>query len=180
MVSDKNKTESINMSNTALIIVDIQHGFVNEHGAALPARVEALQKQYNHIAACRFFNPENSPFRSLMGWHKMPMGSADAELAFTPDAHCFVYDKPEYTALTVELMDWLETNDIGRVHVCGINTEVCVLHTATDLFLEGFDVFVLKDLCASARGDAYHEGGLLAIRHCIGDDRLITTTEIGE
>ncbi len=158
---------------TALLIVDVQKGFVNDQCHIIPSVVEALQNDFDYIAACRFYNPPNSPFRSQMGWHKVEKDSAEFELAFTPKESALVYDKPGYSGYTPELESWLKSNNIDKVMVCGINTEVCVLHTATDLFLNDWHTVVIDKACGSTKGSEYHNAGLLAIKHCIGDKSII-------
>lgn len=158
---------------TALLIVDVQNGFVNEECSAVPSIVEALQHDFNYIAACRFYNPPQSPFRSQMGWHKVSKNSPEFELAFKPDDKTFIYDKPGYSGYTPELETWLKDNAIEKVIICGINTEVCVLHTATDLFLNDWHAVVLEKACGSTKGSEYHQAGLLAIKHCVGFQSII-------
>jgi len=46
-------------SKTALLIVDLQKGFINEHTAHIPALVQELIPSYQTIFATRFYNPED-------------------------------------------------------------------------------------------------------------------------
>jgi nicotinamidase-related amidase len=161
------------MKADALIVVDVQNGFINQYTEHLIDRIKPLFESYTHKIACRFYNPPQSSFRSLMKWPLFDQGDDNYQLALELPESGFIYDKPEYTAATKTLLDFLEKNEIKTVDVCGINTEVCVLFTATDLFFKGYDVRALSDFSASCRGQAYHEAGILALKHCIGDKRVI-------
>ena len=69
-----------------------------------------------------------------------------------------IFDKGEYAAAYSGfegksqdgrgLADWLRTNGVTGVDVCGIATDYCVRATALDAAREGFDVRVLSDLTA--------------------------------
>jgi nicotinamidase/pyrazinamidase len=48
----------------------------------------------------------------------------------------------------VGLAEWLRTQEVTDVDVCGIATDYCVLATALDAVREGFATRVLEDLCA--------------------------------
>jgi hypothetical protein len=46
------------MTKTALLVVDVQKGFINEHAAHIPDLVQGLIPHYQTIFATRFYNPE--------------------------------------------------------------------------------------------------------------------------
>lgn len=50
--------------------------------------------------------------------------------------------------------------DLGKkqIVICGIETHICVLQTAADLISEGFEVYVVKDACASRNKKEYKTG----------------------
>lgn len=62
----------------------------------------------------------------------------------------FYYDKTRYSAFTgtnVELK--LRERNITEVHLVGVCTDICILHTAVDAFNKGFKIVVHKDGVAS-------------------------------
>ncbi len=69
---------------TALLIIDVQTGFINEHTQHVVQRIERLQHQYSAVFATQFINPKESFFRKLINWHRFSEGSPDIELAFRP------------------------------------------------------------------------------------------------
>ncbi len=62
----------------------------------------------------------------------------------------FYYDKTRYSAFTgtnVELK--LRERGITELHLVGVCTDICILHTAIDAFNKGFKIVVHKDGVAS-------------------------------
>jgi nicotinamidase-related amidase len=160
------------MAPSCLIVVDVQKGFVNAATAAIPAKVEALQRRFDLVAATRFVNPPGSAFRRLMDWTRFAPGSAEAELAWTPRADAPIFEKSDYSALDGRLRAWLGDRGVATVHLAGIATDNCVLKTAVDLFEAGWRPVVLEDCCASHGGPDCHAAGLLLLRRFIGAGQL--------
>ncbi|MFS3127795.1 isochorismatase family protein [Nocardioides sp. Bht2] len=52
------------------------------------------------------------------------------------------------TADGVKMADWLRSNGVTQLDICGIATDYCVRATALDAVREGFEVNLLTDLCA--------------------------------
>jgi nicotinamidase-related amidase len=63
------------------------------------------------------------------------------------------------------------------VHVCGVDTDQCVLATVLTAFDAGLEPVVLADLCLSCAGEAPHEAGLVALRRAIGEDHVVRAEE---
>ena len=66
-------------------------------------------------------------------------------------------------------MAGLREGGITEIHICGIDTEGCVLKTAVDLFDAGVRPVVLVVACASTGGDELHRIGLRTMRRLIGE-----------
>ncbi len=45
-----------------------------------------------------------------------------------------------------------------QIVLCGIETHICVHQTAADLISEGFEVYVVKDACASRNKYEFKQG----------------------
>jgi nicotinamidase-related amidase len=161
------------MSRTCLVVIDVQHGFVNDHTAAVPARVESLQHDFDRVFVTRFYNAEGSPWRRLIHWHRMERDSAEFGLAFSPRPDATVIDKPAYTCVTPAFLRTLSAEGIERVHLAGIATDNCVLKTAVDLFEAGLEPRIHTDACASHGGDEAHRCGLMILGRMIGRDQLL-------
>lgn len=170
----ENKIRGVHMfdNKTALIIVDVQNGFLNENSQKVVEVVEKIQPFYHHVAATRFYNAEGSPFRKLLDWHAVEKGSYDFQIGFKlcPDAD--IFNKSGYSSYNVELQEWLSSKKIEKIHLCGINTEVCVLLTASDLFMAGYETSIIEEANASTRGAEFHKAGLTSLKHILGNHSI--------
>lgn len=162
------------MAEKCLLIVDVQRGFINQWTAHIPAAVEALQQGFRRVVVTRFFNPEGSLYRRLIGWQRFAKDSDDFPLAFTPPAGAPVIDKPTYTCVGVKFLETLAGWEVGRVHVCGIATDNCVLKCAVDLFEAGIEPVVLAAACASHGGPDCHAAGIKLLQRFIGAGQVVT------
>ncbi|MFN3984584.1 MAG: isochorismatase family cysteine hydrolase [Rhodocyclaceae bacterium] len=159
-------------SNAALLIVDVQRGFINHATAHIPERVEALQTDYPLVVVTRFVNPPDSNYRRLIHWTRFTPGSDDTLLAFGPRGDAVIVDKPRYTCVTPDFLALLARHGIAEVHVCGINTDICVTKCAVDLFEAGLRPVVLANACASHAGNDYHEAALRILTRFIGREQI--------
>ena len=159
--------------NTALLIVDVQVGFVNDATRHILPKVDALQKQYKHIYATRFINAEGSPYRKLLDWHRFYESSADVPLAFQPADGVIVIDKHIYTCITSAFLEDLRDKGIEEVAICGIDTDACVSACAVDLFENGFRPILLSEACASHAGPEYHKAALRILARLIGKRQIV-------
>ena len=73
------------MTNNALLIIDVQKGFINEYTRELPGKIEKLQNNYANVYAMQFINLEDSMFRKQLNWHKLSLNTQDTELALKFD-----------------------------------------------------------------------------------------------
>lgn len=154
--------------NDCLIIVDVQNGFVNASTHNIPKAVEAAQRGYSHVIATRFYNPPGSLYRSLIGWNRFEAGTDDVDLAFAIRDDAVVIDKPRYSCVDGALLELLRTWNVCSVDVCGIDTDICVMKTAVDLFEAGIVPCVISELCASHGGPEMHAAALRILRRYIG------------
>ena len=158
---------------SALLIVDVQVGFVNDATRHVVPRVEALQKQYAHVYATRFINAEGSPYRKLLDWHRFYESSEDVPLAFEPAVGVTIIDKNVYTCVTPEFIEDLHNKGVEEVAICGIDTDACVSACAVDLFENGFRPILISEACASHAGAEYHEAALRILERLIGKSQIV-------
>jgi nicotinamidase-related amidase len=71
-----------------------------------------------------------------------------------------------------KLTDYLRQQNIERVFIAGIDTDMCVLKIAMDLFDIGIEPIVFTDCCASTAGLQAHLAGLAVLSRNIGAMRL--------
>ena len=71
------------------------------------------------------------------------------------------FDKTRYSAFTGTNLELkLRERDISELHIVGVCTDICVLHTAVDAYNKGFDIVV-------------HEGGVASFNQA-GHDWALT------
>lgn len=161
-----------------LLVVDVQKGFLNDYTRHIPERVARLVARSHHsdLYFTRFENPPGGPYRKFLGWDgcatspETDLAPAIARLAAGAPEHVFA--KPGYAGLPEALAGHLRDRDVTRVTVVGIDTDMCVLKVALDLFDLGIEPIILVDCCASTAGLQAHLAGLAVLTRNIGAERL--------
>ena len=159
-----------------ILIVDVQRGFLNEFTHHVPQRLRRLLEQGEHdpVLFTRFVNVEGGPYPTFLGWEAMET-APDTDLA--PGLESFaargrVFEKRGLCGLPRELDAYLKREQPKRVYVAGIDTDMCVLKIAMDLFDRSIEPVVLTDCCASTAGLQAHLAGLAVLSRNIGAARL--------
>lgn len=159
-----------------LLVVDVQNGFINDYTRHIPERIATLIERDHHhpVYFTRFINIEGSPFRRLLRWDECaepPDTELTVELLpFASDER--VFSKPGYAGLPEHLTEHLLAEDVTSVGVVGIDTDMCVLKVALDLFDVNIEPRVYIDCCASTAGLQSHLAGLAVLARNIGADHL--------
>jgi len=176
----------MNLSTSALIVVDVQNGFVRDQSRhVIPAVVHLVQQWKNvggDVVFTRYLNYENSPYERLIGWKRMrdaPETELIAELApHIPGS--IILDKTIYSLFTGEGAVVVDEHGWTDLVICGIATESCVCKTAVDAFERNLTPWVVTDACASHAGQEAHDAGLLVTSRFIGHKQLITSSDLLE
>ncbi|MDF2962656.1 MAG: isochorismatase [Paenibacillus sp.] len=82
----------------------------------------------------------------------------------------FIYwmDKTRYSAFCgTDLELKLRERHITEIHLIGVCTDICVLHTAVDAYNKGFEVYIHREAVASFN-QAGHEWALQHFEHVLG------------
>lgn len=159
-----------------LLVVDLQKGFINDYTRHIPARVNELieRQELAPILFTRFVNTEDSPFRRFVGWHDCAT-SPDTDLVPEISRHAreeHTFSKPGYAGIPEALATYLQDHRFERVHIVGIDTDMCVLKVALDIFDLNIEPVILVDCCASTAGLQSHLAGLAVLARNIGADKL--------
>jgi nicotinamidase-related amidase len=175
----------MDVRTAALIVIDMQNGFLNHHSRhVLPAVTDLVDRWTaagRPVVFTRYHNHAGSPFQRVMGWTRLQHAP---ETDIAPDlrdrataAHALI-DKPAYTCFTDEAVRLLDQNGWTELVFCGVATESCVLKSAVDAFERGYTPWLVTDACASDAGPEVHQAGLIVARRLIGPRQLITTTDL--
>ena len=84
-----------------------------------------------------------------------------------------VINKKIYSALNEELKEYIKSNSINQIYLCGFDTDACIQKTAIDLFEQNYDVYVLKGYCMSHAGKETHDFYINNLKRLIGKDKII-------
>lgn len=159
-----------------LLVVDVQHCFLNDFTRHIPDRIVRLieREAYDRVLFIRFINTPDSPYRRFLDWHECqdePDTALPSALArFADDERTF--SKPGLTGLPDKLAAYLADWDVQEVDLCGIDTDMCVLKVAMDLFDRRIRPVILTDCCASTAGLQAHLAGLAVLSRNIGAHQL--------
>jgi nicotinamidase/pyrazinamidase len=156
----------------ALIVVDTQIGFLREGNlasdrcvAVLPAIVEEVEAALdagNHVIfTADTHEPDDAEF-AVFPEHCI-RGTREAELVdelrpYLDREHVWLIPKRRYSALfETELEGLLHRFAIDRVRICGVCTDICVMHTTADLRNRDIAVTVAAHATATFDGPG-HDG----------------------
>jgi nicotinamidase-related amidase len=160
-----------------LLVVDVQHCFLNDFTRHIPARIAALIERGDHdpVLFTRFVNVEDSPFRRMLAWEEclVPPGTELAEELRDHETDDNVYSKPGYAGLPESLAGVLVEAGCTQVALVGIDTDMCVLKVALDLFDLNIEPLIYTDCCASTAGLQAHFAGLAVLARNVGASRLL-------
>ena len=159
---------------TALVVVDVQNYFINEHTADIAKKIKRFISEhgqdFDFILFTKFVNKEDSSHVKLLNWRKC-FSSPDTDISpelskFVDDNNVFV--KSGYSEFkSEEFCNFLKTNNIEKLFLCGIDTDACILATAFDAFDLGYEVEVLEDLCGSHSGKDFHDYAMRIMKKSI-------------
>lgn len=70
-----------------------------------------------------------------------------------------VFEKTAFNALLEDgVLEKIKSYNKKQIVICGIETHICVHQTAAALLREGFEVYVVKDACASRNKYEFKQG----------------------
>lgn len=159
-----------------LLVVDVQRCFINTFTQHIPRRIRRLldMGDYSPVLWTRFVNTPGSPYHTLLRWDDCSDGPGTElvdELAGTARPED-VYVKEGLTGVPDELARRLKQERFEQVSLVGIDTDMCVLKVAMDVFDLGIEPIVLVDCCASTGGLQSHLAGLSILSRNIGPHQL--------
>ncbi|WP_435882909.1 isochorismatase family cysteine hydrolase [Streptomyces xanthochromogenes] len=177
------KVNALDPQSTALLVIDVQQGFVNEHShdvvPTVVRLVEGWRAAGGPVVFTRFHNAPGSPYETISGWKRLRTAEEQAsvkELDPFIDDSALVVDKSQASVFTPEGSQLIRDAGWSDLVLCGIDTDACVYDSATAAYQRGYRPWVVTDACASSGGVQYHEAALLLAARNLGADQLITST----
>jgi nicotinamidase-related amidase len=172
-------------SRAALVVIDLQNGFVNQHSRHVVPAVQDLVDRWARagrpVIFTRYFNHPGSPYERFFQWSRL-QGAPETDIIQELDDYAAgayaTIDKTGYTLFTPEATELIRKAGWTDLVFCGVATESCVLKSAADAFEHGYAPKIVTDACASDAGPETHEAGLLVARRLIGPRQLITSDDV--
>ncbi len=161
----KHKSNKLkNPSKIALIIIDVQEKLLN----AIPDNLSMLSNIQKVVDASNIFNIK--VFATEQNPEKL--GSSEGLIAINTLEN--KYSKMDFSCIGCDkLMKELKSKKITNILICGVETHICVLQSAIDLWENHFNVHVIADATKS-RKEYDHK---LALQRMKEIGIAITTTE---
>ncbi len=163
----------------------MQNGFCKKNTNWLVAKIERLLELnvFDTVIATRFLNGSDSIYEQLFKWKSLKTADEIALVSGYEKYVDCVFDKYIYTCVNTSFIQKLCQLNDGRhpekVYLVGVDTDCCVLATATGLFENNIRPVVLVNYCDSAGGSEFHKAGLLCMKRLIGEKQLVAV-EIDE
>ena len=168
------------MEHAALVIIDMQKGFINAQTEKIPEKIRAFLTQNPGLFSCiigtQYVNNKDTACYRYEGWKECMEGEEKTELCEElNDFMDYIIKKDKYTCYTEEFLRILAENHINKVYFCGVNTGCCVLHSVLDCYENVMNCYVIEDLCGSTSGKHYHDISIDLIGTLITKERIITS-----
>jgi nicotinamidase/pyrazinamidase len=158
------------MAGRVLIVTDVQEGFTRLGNLASPECTAAIPKVRRIVeeelaAGTPVVFTKDSHVENDLEFRMFPphciVGTAEhdlvEELRDIELQAAAVIQKHRYSAFfDTDLEGVLADLGPDEVHVCGFCTDICVLHTTSDLRNRDYDVVVRKDACETFSGPGHH------------------------
>ncbi|MDI3410975.1 isochorismatase family cysteine hydrolase [Bacillus sonorensis] len=136
-----------------------------ENGDYVVFAVDAHDIDDLHHPETRLFPPHN--IKGTSG--KALYGKLDALFKqHENDSHIYYMEKTRYSAFAGTNLELkLRERDIKELHLIGVCTDICVLHTAVDAYNKGFDLVIHQNAVASFNPDG-HDWALSHFANALG------------
>lgn len=142
----------LDISKTALLVIDIQEGFRH----AIPDFALIASRASIAVRGCQtlgvpLFITEQYP---------KGLGRTAEEILFILPPEFEVFEKTAFSSCGADaFVEKFEASGARQIVLCGLETHVCVSQTAHDLLDRGFEVHVLID-CVTSRFEHDNHAGL--------------------
>jgi nicotinamidase-related amidase len=168
------------MDKKALLVIDVQNYFINQFTQHIPGQIAAFieknKYKFNSIFFFQFINSSDSNWVKISHWRKM-LRSPEIDIVprlrkfLTPDN---LFPKTAFSCFkNKRFLKIIKINNLKNFYLCGLDTHACVYCTAMEAYESGFNVYVIKDLCAASHGLSYHKNSLRALIKNLGGQVIV-------
>lgn len=167
--------------NTALVIVDVQNGFMNENTDYIPGAINDFirdnKEWFSEIIRMKLTGGDAGVYPDDRSGKAGPARALrnSFQSRFTSPINKLhgVTIKHKNSTDVSELIDYINSHNIQHVYICGLETDVILYPMISCLRNANIDVSVIYDLTATAIG-AYIQLALKpALEHLLGREHVI-------
>lgn len=141
----------LNVEDSILVIIDVQERLVgaSKYGNEVAENMTKLAKAANMLDIPTLVTEQ----------YPKGLGSTVENLRIALAPNSFVTEKASFSAMQEpQFAEQIKSLNKKQIVIGGIETHICVLQTAAELIKEGYEVYVIKDACASRKKDEYKAG----------------------
>ena len=147
------------MKQKALLVIDVQHGFMKNGTETLVPRISELVRKWpvEDLFYLKYRNYPSSFFTKNLDWAACTTGD---DINIVPEVFvqgAKVFDHYGYSP-PPELLGILK--DYGAIHICGVDTDACVMAAVFSLWDAEIKPVVLEEYCGSSGGEHFHRAAL--------------------
>lgn len=141
-------TIDITTQNSAFLFIDVQEKLVGMLRKDKVAKKAEILARLAKVLGIKTVLTEQYP---------QGLGSTIPQVKYSIPDSARTFEKTSFNAL---LTDGVQEalGDVKNVFILGIETHICVYQTAIALLVKGYNVFVVKDACASRETDEFKAG----------------------
>lgn len=163
----------------AIIIIDVQNGFMKASNAYLVRNINRLLNKhtFEHAFYTQFINRPSSMFVKILNWHDMQEEPATS-IATNIASNATIWQKSSY-GLSKKHLEQLTSLNLSQIYLCGTDIDACILAIAFQLFDAGIKPMFIADCCdTSSINPALKEGALAIIKRSFGASSIVTSKQI--
>jgi len=162
-----------------LLIIDMQEGFRFAESEIILPNLLKLKKSFKEkIIFSKFVNDKNSLFEKQLNWTKFQNDGDKKLFSELQASNNIQLEHNTYTVFNNRLKEFIKENNITKVYLCGIYTDVCIIKTAMDLFDNSIKTFVIEDACNSLHGKKNHDSAIDSLKHILGKKQILLTDDV--
>jgi nicotinamidase-related amidase len=168
---------------TALVIIDMQKGFINSHTKHLPKKIADFidNNEFDEIIGTQYINHPNTACYKFEGW-KGCMDWSD-EVDIVPelaDKIQTIFKKDTYSCWNNPFERYIRFQEFDKLYFVGVNIGCCVLASVFDAYNSLQDCAVISDLCGTTSGVVSYNAALQVLRENITKERVILANQYGK
>ncbi len=152
----------------ALILVDIQHGFIKRWDKSFEKNLRSLfaQETYDLYVEATFHAEKGSLWDKQTKWTFPYEPTAPWGLELLKGKKVVKVKKTTRSTFkgNIKLEALLKKNKIEEVHIVGFDTGSCVYATAQESFDKGFFTYVIEECTGSSDGLKMHKNAISVLR----------------